>query len=91
VVIHEHLDGTTSIRFGPHVVGRFEANGTASGKTKECRGKGGSLEAGENQKQVSAGSHTPLEISQEQRDSHFPPASTAVDILKPKNRAARAA
>jgi transposase len=91
VVIHEHLDGTTSIRFGPHVVGRFEANGTAFGKTKECRGKGGSMEDGENQKQVSAVSHTPLEISQEQRDSHFPPASTAVDSFKPKKRAASAA
>ena len=91
VVIHEHLDRTVSIRFGPHVVGRFQANGTAGKKTKECRGKGGSMEATENQRQVSAVSHTPLEISQEQRDSHFPPASATVDILKPKKRAARAA
>ena len=27
VTIHEHLDGTISIRYGPHVVGRFSANG----------------------------------------------------------------
>ena len=32
VTIHEHLDGTVSIRYGPHVIGRFEANG-------QCRGK----------------------------------------------------
>ena len=91
VLIHEHLDGTISIRWGPHVVGRFDGNGTALRKGKECRGKGGSMETGENQKQVSAGSHTPLEISQERRDSHFPPASTAVDTLKSKKRAASAA
>ncbi len=27
VTIHEHLDGNVSIRFGPHVVGRFDAQG----------------------------------------------------------------
>ncbi len=78
VIIHEHLDHTISIRFGPHVVGRFEANGTAIAKTKECRGKGGSMEAGQNQKQVFAA-------------FHFPPASTAAHVAKPKKRAARAA
>jgi transposase len=91
VILHEHLDHTISIRFGPHVVGRFEANGTAIPKTKECRGKGGSVEAGQNQKQVFAASHTPLEIPQKTRDSHFPPASTAANVTKPKKRAARAA
>ena len=32
VTIHEHLDGTISIRYGPHVVGTFEANGERRGK-----------------------------------------------------------
>lgn len=27
--IHEHLDGTVSIRYGPHVIGRFDAQGQA--------------------------------------------------------------
>jgi transposase len=27
VTIHEHLDGTVSIRWGPHTVGRFDAHG----------------------------------------------------------------
>jgi len=27
VTIHEHLDGTVSMRYGPHVVGRFDASG----------------------------------------------------------------
>jgi hypothetical protein len=90
VTIHEHLDGTVSVRFGPHVVGRFTADGTSLENTKERRGKGGSLEAGENQKQVSSRSHTPLEISPTTRDSHFSTAPTSVKVVK-KKKAARAA
>jgi transposase len=79
VTIHEHLDETVSIRFGPHVVGRYDRAGEKliRAKPKKRRGKGGSMEAGENQKQVFTGSHTPLEISQKRRDSHFPTAPTA--------------
>src|SRR4051812_36064677 len=40
VTIHQHLNGTVSIRFGPHTVGRYTENG----------GKGG---VGENPKPVS--------------------------------------
>ena len=90
VTIHEHLNGTRSIRYGPHVVGRFAANGSSlvtRGK-QERRGKGGSMEAGENQKQVSSGSHTPLEISPSARDSHFPTAPTAGRMKKLKTKAA---
>ena len=90
VTIHEHLNTTVSIRYGPHLVGRFAADGRPL-ETKERRGKGGSMEAGENQKQVSSGSHTPLEISHTTRDFHFPTAPTAVRIRKPKAKAAHAA
>jgi hypothetical protein len=34
VTIHEHLDGTISMRYGPHVIGRFEANGERRGKVQ---------------------------------------------------------
>ena len=44
------------------------------------------MEAGENQKQVSTGSHTPLEISPKARDSHFPTAPTTASVL-PKTKA----
>jgi transposase len=83
VTIHEHLDETVSIRFGPHVVGRYDRNGEKlrPATAPERRGKGGSLEAGENQKQVSTGSHTPLEISPKARDSHFPTAPTTAFVL----------
>ena len=97
VTIHEHLDETVSIRFGPHVVGRFDRWGeTLKAPTpEERRGKGGSMEVGENQKQVFTASHTPLEISPKARDSHFPTAPTTASVgskrqakAKPKTKAA---
>jgi transposase len=89
VAIHEHLDGSVSIRYGPHVVGRY----TASGETRhagtrqktESRGKDGSVETVENQTQVSHGSHRSLEIPPS-RDFHFPTAPTAVPLLRTKTR-----
>jgi len=91
VTIHEHLDETVSIRFGPHVVGRYSSTGEklTSARPKERRGKGGSVEAGENQKQVSTGSHTPLEISQKPRDSHFPTAPTTASVLSRRRAKAK--
>ena len=67
VTIHEHLNSDVSIRYGPHVVGRFPAAGQAA--EPESRGKDGSVETVENQKPVSHRSHRPLEIPR--RDSHF--------------------
>jgi len=88
VTIHEHLDETVSIRFGPHVVGRYSSSGEAliETKCKERGGKDGSMEAGENQRQVFTGSHTPLEISPKARDSHFPTTPTTACVL-PKRTA----
>ena len=34
VTVHEHLDATVSIRYGPHVIGRFDENGERRGKVK---------------------------------------------------------
>jgi transposase len=78
VTIHQHLDGTVSIRYGPHVVARYEADGTPREtpckRKRDSRGKDGTVEAVENRKTVSHRSHRPLEIPQ--RDSHFPTAAT---------------
>jgi len=79
VTIHEHLDDTVSIRYGPHVVGRYEQGG----------GKAGAVEAVENQPRVFHRSHRPLENSQQQRVSHFPTASTANSSLSHPNRRRR--
>jgi hypothetical protein len=95
VVVHDHLDATVTIRYGPHVVGRFERSGAALGAAtrQERGGKGGSVEAGGNQKTVPTVSPTPLEISPTARDSHFPtaPATGPVTKPKPKTKAANAA
>jgi transposase len=89
VTVHEHLDATISICYGPHVVGHYDPKGEklTNEATKKRRGKGGSMEAGENQKAVSTGSHTPLEISQKARDSHFPTAPTTASVLSTKTKA----
>ena len=94
VVVHDHLDGTVTIRYGPHVVGRFDASGAALRAATGGRGgKGGSVEAGGNQTPVPTVSPTPLEISPTARDSHFPtaPATGLVSKPKPKTKAAHAA
>jgi hypothetical protein len=64
-------------------VGRFDSKGEKliNPSSEKRGGKGGSMEAGENQKQVFTGSPTPLEISQKQRDSHFPTAPTTASVL----------
>jgi transposase len=88
VTIHEHLDHTVSIRYGPHVVGIYTADGKPRqnpGKTQKGRGKGGSMEAAENPTPVSRRFHSPLEIPQ-RRDSHFPTAPATVYPLRTKTR-----
>jgi hypothetical protein len=81
-----------SIGYGPHVVGRYDSRGEklASLSPKERRGKGGSMEAGENQEQVFSGSHTPLEISHNPRDSHFPTAPATTAVVSPEKAKAKA-
>jgi hypothetical protein len=37
VTIHEHLDGSVSMRYGPHVVGRFHSNGSTRKKANPER------------------------------------------------------
>jgi transposase len=90
VTIHEHLDGNVSIRYGPHVVGRYTASGElrqpGTSKSPESRGKGGPVETVENQKPVSHRSHRPLEIPQPRRDFHFPTAPAMSLSQKKKTR-----
>jgi len=90
VTIHEHLDGNVSIRYGPHVVGRYTATGetrpAGANHIPESRGKGGPVETVENHKPVSHRPHRPLEIPQPRRDSHFPTAPTTVPLLPTKTR-----
>ena len=94
VTIHEHLNGEVSIRYGPHVVGRYPADVNPSGRklhesNPESRGKGGPVEAMENHKPVSHRSHRPLEIPQKERDSPFSTASTTAAVLSRNNKKTR--
>ena len=95
VTICEHLDGWVSVRWGPHVLGRFQADGRPIETRKsKRRGKGGAVEARGNQTTVPTVSHSSLEISQKARDSHFstaPPTSVFVSKRKTKTKAAYAA
>lgn len=91
VTIHEHLDERVSIRFGPHVVGRYNAAGqlcSTSPKRQhtQSRGKDGPVETVENQTPVFHRSHRPLENSPTPRVSHFPTAPILVSLSRIKNR-----
>ena len=90
VIIHEHLDGTVSIRYGPHVVGRYGSDGqllrSKRKKAAENCGKDGAVETVENQPRVFHRSHRPLEIPQERRDFHFPTVAAAITYTKTQTR-----
>ncbi len=75
VTIHEHLDETVSIRYGPHVVGRYNCTGESLVGTtrKKRKWKRREQEAGENQEQVFTGSHTPWKSRGNSEIPTFPP------------------
>jgi transposase len=75
VTIHEHLNGTVSVRYGPHLVGRFTANGAplSAETTKKRRGCG------------------KVEIPQTTRDSNFPTATTTTIPSLSKGRTSKRA
>jgi hypothetical protein len=81
-----------SVRWGPHLLQQFNAEGEAlEKKTTKRRGKGGTVEGGANQTQVSTASHSSLEISPTTRDSHFPTAPTTAVVAVKGNRKTKAA
>jgi transposase len=92
VTICEHLNGTVTVRWGPHVLGRFDSNGAPLPRNGRKRGgKGGTVEACGNQTPVPTGSHSPLEISQTARDSHFSTAPTNPAVVSKRNGKTKAA
>ena len=79
VVVHQHLDGRLSITHGPHLLGRYSAEGAAQITSKMVappavqKTRGG---------KVPKPTFPPrLEIPQTARDSHFPTAPTAAGSL----------
>jgi transposase len=75
VTLHQHLDRTLSLSYGPHSLGRYDERGGPLLKPKLAAGKAvEKTRAGKVQKPTFP---PRLEISQSARDSHFPTASAA--------------
>ena len=75
VLVHQHLDGTFTITYGPQRLGHYSANGVSLENAKiGARGAVEKTRGGKVEKQTFP---PRLEIPQRTRDSHFPTASTA--------------
>jgi len=76
VTVCEHLDETWSIRYGPHIVGRYTAQGWPWLCESKLDRRGKAVEKPLLGK-PKTGFPLRLEIPQKARDSHFPTAATA--------------
>ena len=75
VLVHQHLDGTFTITYGPQRLGHYSADGVSLEKAKiGTRGAVEKTRGGKVEKQTFP---PRLEIPQTARDSHFPTASAA--------------
>jgi hypothetical protein len=75
VIVHQHLDRTLSLSYGPHAFGRYDERGGPLLNPKLAAGKAvEKTRAGKVQKPTFP---PRLEIPQSTRDSHFPTASAA--------------
>src|SRR5437762_7621750 len=75
VTVHQHLDGTLSLTHGPHLLGRYTAEGAAQSATKMPARR--AVEKPRAGKVINPTFPPRLEIPQTARDSHFPTAPTA--------------
>ena len=72
VIVHEHLDGTLTVAYGPHTVGRYNAQGWPLLEETPPQRKAVEKPQGGKPK---TGFPLCLEIPQNRRDSHFPTAT----------------
>jgi len=78
VTVHQHLDGTLSLSYGPHGLGRYDPQGVPMGKAKRAAERAVEKPRGGKVKKPTFPPR--LEIPQSARDSHFPTApATAGD------------
>ena len=75
VMVHQHLDGTLSLTHGPHLLGRYTAEGAAQGAKKMPARR--AVEKPRGGKVIKPTFPPRLEIPQTARDYHFPTAPTA--------------
>ncbi|HEV2689108.1 MAG TPA: ISNCY family transposase [Bryobacteraceae bacterium] len=83
VVVHQHLDGTLSLTYGPHCLGRYTPQGQALVSTHLPARR--AVEKALAGKVIKPTFPSSLEIPQSTRDSHFPtaPTTTAAVFMKP--------
>jgi transposase len=74
VAVHQHLDGTLSITYGPHLLGRYTAEGAACTTKTPAERTVEKTQSGKVQKPTFP---LCLEIPPNPRDSHFPTVPTA--------------
>ena len=79
VMVHQHLDGTLSLTHGPHLLGRYTAEGVAQDAKKMPARRAVEKPRGGKVKKPTFPPR--LEIPQTARDSHFPTAPTAAGSL----------
>ena len=79
VTVHQHLNGTLSLTYGPHILGRFSAQGQPLQSDRSVTVKG-AVEKTLRGKVVPPTFPRSLEIPQPTRDSHFPTAPTTAAI-----------
>jgi len=75
VIVHQHLDGTLSLSYGPHSLGRYDERGGPILNPKLTAGK--AVEKTRDGKVQKPTFPPRLEIPHSARDSHFPTASAA--------------
>ena len=75
VTVHQHLDGTLSLSYGPHSLGRYDQRGVPMSPAK--RAAGGAVEKPRAGKVIKPTFPPRLEILQTAQDSHFPTAPAA--------------
>ena len=78
VMVHQHLDGTISLTYGPHRLGRYSAQGVALTSTRNAAAN--AVEKTLRGKVPKQTFPPRLEIPPTARDSHFPTATTATGI-----------
>src|ERR1700674_2046304 len=78
VTVCEHLDQSWSIRYGPHVVGRYNAQGWPRLSERKVDRRGKTVEKTLRGKAQRQAFPLRLEIPHTPRDSHFPTATSAV-------------
>ena len=79
VMVHQHLDGTLSLTYGPHCLGRYTAQGAALTTIKMPARR--AVEKTRAGKVIKPTFPARLEIPHKPRDSHFPTAPTAAGQL----------